>query len=174
MLGVLRFEVADDDRDFLPAAREALAVLAARPGFRSGQLARAYDQPTLWCLVTEWESVGAYRRALGSFEVRSVATPLLSRALPEPSAYEPLATVGAGETAEAGHSVEAGQSVAAGRSVEAGGPADVRTRASDRAGLGRMLGDERATAGPAAAPAPTTDTDTITAWGRDGGTSRER
>ena len=150
MLGVLRFEVADGDEDFLPAAREALAVLAARPGFRSGRLARAYDQPAVWCLITEWESVGAYRRALGSYEVRSTATPLLSRALPEPSAYEPLAT------------------------VEAGGSGEVRTRESDRTRLGRALGDPRETAGPAAAPAPTPGPDSIAAWGRDGGTSRER
>ena len=81
------------DGGFLAAAQEALALLAARPGFRSGQVARSYDQPGLWCLVTEWESVGAYRRAMGSYDVRAGATPLLSRALPEPSAYELLATV---------------------------------------------------------------------------------
>lgn len=91
MLGILRFEAPDDEAVFLAAARDALALLAARPGFRSGQVARAYDQPHLWCLVTEWDSVGAYRRALGSYEVRVGATALLSRALPEASAYEPLA-----------------------------------------------------------------------------------
>ncbi|MCL6641220.1 MAG: antibiotic biosynthesis monooxygenase [Candidatus Rokubacteria bacterium] len=90
MLGVLRFE-ADDDGEFFAAAKAALTLLAARPGFRSGRLARAYDEPTSWLLVTEWESVGAYRRAMGSYEVRAGATPLLSRARPEPSAYEPLA-----------------------------------------------------------------------------------
>jgi hypothetical protein len=51
----------------------------------------------LWCLVTEWESVGAYRRAVGSYDVRSVATPLLSRALSEPSAFEALATAEPGD-----------------------------------------------------------------------------
>lgn len=121
MLGVLRFEAAGDDGEFLAAAREALALLAARPGFRSGQVARAYDQPDLWCLVTEWDSVGAYRRALGSYDVRAVATPLLSRALPEPSAYEPLAV------------------------AEPGGPATVRSHESDRSAPGQVLGDERAT-----------------------------
>ena len=159
MLGVLRFEVADDDRDFAAAAREALAVLAARPGFRAGQLARAYDQPTLWCLVTEWESVGAYRRALGSFEVRSVATPLLSRALPEPSAYEPLLIAEPGSPGEPG---------------DAGGPGGpvVRIRETDQARLARVRADVRATPGPGTPPV-TTDTDSITAWARDGGTSSE-
>ena len=92
VLVVMRFEAAEDDAEFFAAATEALGALAARPGYRTGQLARAYDQPDLWCLLTEWESVGAYRRALGSYEIKAGATPLLSRALPEPSAFEPLAT----------------------------------------------------------------------------------
>src|SRR5690606_10149119 len=63
VLVVLRF-VVDDESAFLDEARQALTVLADRPGYRSGQLCRAYDEPTSWCLITEWESVGAYRRAL--------------------------------------------------------------------------------------------------------------
>jgi heme-degrading monooxygenase HmoA len=93
VLAVFRFEASPDDADFVAAASAALAVLASRPGYRSGQLARAYDQPSLYCLVTQWESVGAYRRALGSYEVKAGATVFLSRALPEPSAYEPLDSI---------------------------------------------------------------------------------
>ena len=99
MLVVLRFEATGDV--FLEEAGEALRILAARPGFRGGQVARAYDQPELWCLVTEWESVGAYRRALGSFEVKAAATPLLSRALPQPSAFEPLLVADPGAPVQA-------------------------------------------------------------------------
>ena len=87
---MLRFETPDDAGTFEADARAALALLAARPGFRSGRLGRAYDEPRLWCLVMEWESVGAYRRAMGSYEVKAGATPLLSRALPEPSAFDLL------------------------------------------------------------------------------------
>jgi hypothetical protein len=94
VLVVMRFREADDG--FLTQARAVLSLLAARPGYLGGQVARAYDEPDLWCLVTEWESVGTYRRALGSYEVKAGATPLLSRALPEPSAFEPLATADAG------------------------------------------------------------------------------
>jgi heme oxygenase (mycobilin-producing) len=94
VLVVLRFEAADDA--FLARARDALELLAARPGFQRGQISRAYDQPDLWCLVTEWESVGAYRRAIGSYEVKAGATALLSQAMPEPSAFEPLATADPG------------------------------------------------------------------------------
>jgi len=79
--------------EFVADAHEALAALGARPGFVRGQLARAYDDPAAWCLVTEWESVGAYRRALSAYDVKLRATPLLARAVPEASAYEPLASV---------------------------------------------------------------------------------
>jgi len=82
----------DSEADFVGPAHEALAALAARPGFAAGRLARAYDDPTAWCLVTEWESVGAYRRALSAYDVKLRATPLLARAVPEASAYEPLAS----------------------------------------------------------------------------------
>jgi hypothetical protein len=39
-------------------------------------------------LTTEWENVGAYRRALSSYEVKVGAVALLSTAIDEPSAYE--------------------------------------------------------------------------------------
>lgn len=97
MLVINRF-VVDEDRagGFVERAQAALAVLAARPGYRYGRLSRALDEPRQWCLVTEWESVGTYRRALGAYEVKVHATPLLAESLDEPSAYESLATAGPG------------------------------------------------------------------------------
>ena len=41
-------------------------------------------------LTTEWEGPGAYRRALSAYDVKLAAVPTLSRALDEPSAYEPV------------------------------------------------------------------------------------
>lgn len=95
MLVVTRFLV-DPARgdDFAARAHTALAALAARPGYRAGRLGRALDDPRHWCLVTEWESVGTYRRALSAYEVKIHATPLLAESLDEPSAYEVLATTG--------------------------------------------------------------------------------
>jgi heme oxygenase (mycobilin-producing) len=107
VLVVLRFAV-DDEPEFLPAAHVALEALAARPGYQSGTLARAYDEPGVWCLVTTWASVGAYRRALGAYEVKLNATPLLARALPEASAFEPLATAGPGGSVTVSTSDRAG------------------------------------------------------------------
>jgi quinol monooxygenase YgiN len=88
-----RFVVTEDGTDaFTERAHAALAALAGRPGYQRGQLTRSLDEPDHWCLVTEWESVGTYRRALGAFDVKVYATPLLAESLDEPSAYEPLAS----------------------------------------------------------------------------------
>jgi heme oxygenase (mycobilin-producing) len=89
VLVVNRFEV-DDETAFVPRAEAALAVLAARPGYRSGRFGRAVDDPRYWCLVTEWESIGVYRRALSAFDVKIAASPLLAESIDEPSAYEVL------------------------------------------------------------------------------------
>ena len=87
---VTRFVVNEPD-PFLDRAHTALATLASRPGYVSGKLGRSFDEPDHWCMVTVWESVGAYRRALSSYEVKLHATPLLAEALDEPSAFEVLA-----------------------------------------------------------------------------------
>ncbi|HKE64868.1 MAG TPA: antibiotic biosynthesis monooxygenase [Micromonosporaceae bacterium] len=101
MLVVNRFIVPPEEpahADFAERAAAALEVLAARPGYVRGAVGRAYDDPTRWSLQTEWESVGAYRRALGNFDVRVHATPLLASSVDEPSAYEVLATAAPGGT----------------------------------------------------------------------------
>jgi hypothetical protein len=94
VLVVNRFIIGADEAsgtDFAERAGLALNALAATPGYVRGELGRAYDDPAYWSLVTEWESVGAYRRALGNFEVKVHATPLLAQSVDEPSAYEILA-----------------------------------------------------------------------------------
>ncbi|MEV6601670.1 antibiotic biosynthesis monooxygenase [Actinoplanes sp. NPDC051346] len=104
MLVLNRFVVPSDTQDsFVERAHAALAALAASTGYASGRLTRALDDPAYWTLVTEWESVGAYRRALGRFDVKVHATPLLSESLDEPSAFETLAAAepGAGVVASA-------------------------------------------------------------------------
>ena len=92
MLAVTRYAVAAEDADgFLERARAALAALAARPGYRSGSVGRSTDDPARWVLVTEWDGVGVYRRALSAYDVKVDAVPLLSLAVDEPTAYEVLA-----------------------------------------------------------------------------------
>lgn len=84
-----RFRVAEVDGESFRADVEAAhAVLAQRPGYLRGDIGRSVDDPTLWVLTTRWEHVGAYRRALSSYEVKLGAVALLGRALEEPSAFE--------------------------------------------------------------------------------------
>lgn len=101
MLVAMRFVVPEETAGgFGERARTALAALAARPGYVDGQLGRAFDDPTHWCLTTRWESVGAYRRALGAYDVKMYATPLLAQAVDEPSAFETLAQAAPGGVIE--------------------------------------------------------------------------
>ncbi|MDR7278568.1 antibiotic biosynthesis monooxygenase family protein [Catenuloplanes atrovinosus] len=93
MLVINRFVVAEDAAGgFEERGRAALAALAARPGYQAGRLTRALDDPAHWSLVTEWASVGAYRRALSDFDVKVSAIPLMAESIDEPSAFEELAT----------------------------------------------------------------------------------
>jgi hypothetical protein len=91
MLVVNRFRVPEPDGErFRAEVETARATLAACAGFVAGRAGRNVDDPTLWVLTTEWRSVGDYRRALSSYDVKVHAIPLLSRAIDEPSAYEPV------------------------------------------------------------------------------------
>ncbi|GAA2134565.1 antibiotic biosynthesis monooxygenase [Glycomyces algeriensis] len=96
MLVVYRFAVTEGETEaFARDAEGALAALASCGGYERGGLGRALDSFTdgedaTWMLWTEWSDVGSYRRALSAFQVK-MATPLLSRALPEASGFEVLA-----------------------------------------------------------------------------------
>ena len=80
-------------RSVLRAACAGRARRAGRPSrLRARHLARSTDDRRGWLLVTEWENVGSYRRALGNYEVKLHATPLLGEALDLPSAFERLPT----------------------------------------------------------------------------------
>ena len=88
MFAVTRLRAADgDDAALAEAATALLAALAARPGFRDGELGRSADDPTLWALVTRWDGVGTYRRALSAAEVKIAGAPVWVYALDEPGVY---------------------------------------------------------------------------------------
>ena len=84
--------------DFGERARATLAALAARPGYLRGTLARSTDSDDAWLLVTEWENVGSYRRALGAYEVK-LQTPVLGAAMDLPTAFEPIVEIAPGGAA---------------------------------------------------------------------------
>ncbi|RBY76095.1 antibiotic biosynthesis monooxygenase [Geodermatophilus sp. TF02-6] len=90
MFAVTRLRVPEAEAGGLAADVSALlAVLAARPGFRDGELGRCADDPELWALMTRWDGVGAYRRALSAAEVKIAGAPVWVHALDEPGVYLP-------------------------------------------------------------------------------------
>ena len=91
---VTRYVVPPGDAvPFRERAREALDALRAQPGCRRGHVGRSIDDPHRWLLQTEWDSTGAYRRALSSYDVKLRAVPVMYHAMDEPSAYEALVEV---------------------------------------------------------------------------------
>ena len=101
MLVTTRFRISEaDGADFLVEAQRALEALAARPGFRQGRVGRAVEDPEAWVVHSEWDGVGAYRRALSAYDVKVYAAPLLGRAIAEASAYEVLFADGADPVGE--------------------------------------------------------------------------
>jgi quinol monooxygenase YgiN len=86
---VSRFRVSTQEADaFRVLAEAAHQALAQRPGYLHGSVGRNLDDATLWSIVTWWQNVGSYRRALSAYDVKLNAVPLLSRAIDEPSAFE--------------------------------------------------------------------------------------
>ena len=90
MLVVNRFRASEDDASFRADLEKALEVLSAQKGCEDSRLGRNVDDPELWVMVTRWRDVGSYRRALSSYDVKMGAVQTLSRAIEEPSAYEPV------------------------------------------------------------------------------------
>jgi heme-degrading monooxygenase HmoA len=88
MFAVTRLRATGEDGEGLAAAVPALlAALASRPGFREGEFGRSADDPSLWALVTRWDGVGSYRRALSAAEVKITGAPVWVFALDEPGVY---------------------------------------------------------------------------------------
>jgi heme-degrading monooxygenase HmoA len=94
---VTRYVVPPDGADdFLARAAAALDVLATRRGWRAGRVGRAADDGSRWVVTTEWDSVGAYRRAISASDVKVAVAPLFGTAIDEPSAYEVVLATGLG------------------------------------------------------------------------------
>jgi quinol monooxygenase YgiN len=88
---VIRFRVPQRDQPvFETRLATAVEVLSRQRGFVAARAGRNADDPELLALTMEWENIGSYRRALSPYEVKLAAVPLLSEAIDEPTAYEPV------------------------------------------------------------------------------------
>ncbi|WP_375503599.1 antibiotic biosynthesis monooxygenase [uncultured Jatrophihabitans sp.] len=94
MIAITHF--TDEGDAFLPRARPALEALSKCVGYRRGSIGRCTDDTDAWVLITEWANVGSYRRALGTWDVKLHATPLLALARDLPSGFESLVEIAAG------------------------------------------------------------------------------
>jgi hypothetical protein len=89
MFAIARFMVPlGDAANFEIQLDDALAAFSGCTGYVSGEIGQNLDDPTMWSLVTQWENVGSYRRALSNNDVKMNAVPTLARAIDEPGAYE--------------------------------------------------------------------------------------
>jgi hypothetical protein len=89
MLAIARFSTPlAQAAEFEAQLSVALEAFSACAGFVSGEFGQNLDDTTMWSLVTHWENVGSYRRALSNLNVKMNAIPLLARAIDEPGAYE--------------------------------------------------------------------------------------
>jgi quinol monooxygenase YgiN len=122
LLVVTRYVVDDPtgDESFRLRARDALEALAAQPGCLRGTVGRALDDPRRWVLQTEWDSVGAYRRALGAYDVKVRAVPLMYSQIDEATAYEALVEGGPSGLVEAESDLAPGAASAAPRRAHDG------------------------------------------------------
>ena len=88
MFAVTRLRVPESDADLAAAVDVLLAALGARPGFVGGEVGRSTEDGGLWALLTRWDGVGSYRRALSAAEVKIAGAPVWVHALDEPSVYQ--------------------------------------------------------------------------------------
>ena len=89
MLAIARFNVVLGNASHFEAELSlALEALSQCAGFIKGEIGQNLDESSLWTLVTHWENVGSYRRALSNNDVKMNAIPLLAQAIDEPGAYE--------------------------------------------------------------------------------------
>jgi quinol monooxygenase YgiN len=122
LLVVTRYVVDDPTggESFRLRARDALEALAAQPGCVRGDVARALDDPRRWVVQTEWDSVGAYRRALSTYDVKVRAVPLMYEQVDEATAYESLVSAGPDGLMDSRSDLAAGAASAAPRRAHDG------------------------------------------------------
>jgi hypothetical protein len=81
-------------------ARTAVESMSRCQGHLFTSVGRALDDPELWLITSVWDSVGAYRRALSSYDVKVAASSLLASAVDDVNVFETLLEVSQNGTVE--------------------------------------------------------------------------
>jgi quinol monooxygenase YgiN len=88
MIAIARFRTPLAEQEaFRTSLERARQAFSEREGFISGDFGQNLDDNELWTLVTHWQNVGSYRRALSSTAIKMEVVPLLATAIDEPGAY---------------------------------------------------------------------------------------
>lgn len=92
LLAISRFRGVD--AAFAASAQEVVEFWKGRDGCVAAELVRNLDDEDLWAIVSRWRDVGAYRHSFNGYDAKMILTPVLSRAIDEPSAYLDPAELG--------------------------------------------------------------------------------
>lgn len=92
MFAISRFK--DVWPGFADDAKAVAEFWQVRAGCLSVDVLRNLDDQDLWAIVSRWENVGAYRKSFNGFDAKMILTPVLGRAIDEPSAYLPPEELG--------------------------------------------------------------------------------
>lgn len=88
VFAIARFRIdTARESEFLAQLETAHNALKSCPGYISGEIGLNTDELGLIALVTRWENVGSYRRALSNYQVKVDAVPVLAEAIDEPGGY---------------------------------------------------------------------------------------
>ena len=88
VFAIARFRVEGSRQaEFMERLTIAHNALKACSGYLNGEIGLNTDEPGLIALVTRWENIGSYRRALSNYQVKVDAVPVLAEAIDEPGGY---------------------------------------------------------------------------------------
>lgn len=101
------FEVAD----YAPWHADLLSVIEVLQnsvGFESLTLLHSPDEPNHYSVLSKWQDVGSYRRALSATNAKLVVWPFLAPMLPAPTVFETLLEVTPSEITEHASTLQEG------------------------------------------------------------------
>lgn len=85
MFAIIRF--AEVDPALLRDIERVAEFWRAKEGSVLVEVLVNVDEPTLITLLSQWKSARAYRQAFSGYDAKMLLTPVMLRAIDEPSAY---------------------------------------------------------------------------------------